>query len=115
VHGDGSQTRSLCFVGDTARGLVAAMDRGRSGEVYNIGRAEEVTVLQFANIVVRAADSSSEVVLVEGRQQDIQRRCPDATKAERELGWRPQTTLDDGLRSTVAWYRDLMRSTARVS
>ncbi len=109
VHGDGSQTRSLCFVGDTARGLVAAMDRGRVGEVYNIGRADEVTVLEFARIVVRAAGSSSDIRLVEARPQDIQRRCPDATKAERELGWRPLTTLADGLRATIAWYRDIVR------
>jgi dTDP-glucose 4,6-dehydratase len=115
VHGDGSQTRSLCFVGDTVRGLVAAMDRGRVGEVYNIGRPEEVTVLQFANIVVRAARSSSEVRLVPARQQDIHRRCPDATKAERELGWSALTTLDEGLRSTIAWYREVMRNTVPAS
>lgn len=105
VQGDGSQTRSLCFVGDTVRGLIAAMDSGRPGEVYNIGRPDEVSVLEFANIVVRAANSQSEIEFVPGRPQDIARRCPDATKAERELEWRPTTSLDDGLRTTIAWYR----------
>ncbi len=108
VHGDGSQTRSLCFVADTVRGLRAAMERGRPGEVYNIGRADEVSVLEFARLVVRAASSPSEVIAVVGRSQDIQRRCPDGTKSERELGWRPKIALDDGLRETIAWYRQLI-------
>jgi nucleoside-diphosphate-sugar epimerase len=105
VHGDGSQTRSLCFVADTVRGLRAAMERGRPGEVYNIGRADEVSVLEFARLVVRAASSTSAIVSVAGRPQDIQRRCPDGTKSERELGWRPKIGLDEGLRETIAWYR----------
>jgi nucleoside-diphosphate-sugar epimerase len=105
VHGDGAQTRSLCFVTDTARGLLAAMDRGKPGEVYNIGRADEVSVREFAVRVVRAAASSSEIRLVPGRSQDIQRRRPDGTKAERDLGWRPETTLEEGLGETISWYR----------
>ena len=105
VHGDGSQMRSLCFVADTVRGLRAAMERGRSGEVYNIGRADEVSVLDFARLVVRAASSHSNVISVAGRPQDIQRRCPDGTKSQRELGWRPKIALDEGLRETIAWYR----------
>src|SRR2546430_12679392 len=87
VHGDGAQTRSLCFVGDTVRGLRAAMERGRAGEVYNIGRADEISVLDFARTVIAAASSPSRIELVPGRPQDIQRRCPDATKSDRELGW----------------------------
>jgi dTDP-glucose 4,6-dehydratase len=112
VHDDGSQTRSLCYVEDTARGLIAAMEGGRTGEVYNIGRADEVTVREFAERVVRAAGSDSSIRLVPGRPQDIQRRCPDATKAERELDWRPLTTLEDGLRGTIAWYRRIVADPA---
>jgi dTDP-glucose 4,6-dehydratase len=110
VHGDGSQTRSLCYVGDTVRGLHAAMERGRAGEVYNIGRPDEVTVAEFARIVVRAADSPSEIRFVDGRPQDIARRCPDATKAERELGWRAAVTLPEGLRGTISWYRGVIEA-----
>jgi nucleoside-diphosphate-sugar epimerase len=108
VHDTGAQTRSLCYVGDTARGLVAAMDRGRAGEVYNIGRPEEISVLRFAHRVVAAAGSASTVRYVPGRPQDIQRRLPDITKAERELGWTPLISLADGLEETIAWYRGVM-------
>jgi len=105
VHGDGSQTRSLCYVKDTARGLVAAMERGRAGEAYNIGRADEYTVLEFALRVILAAESDSRVHFVPGRPQEIQRRRPDGAKAERDLGWIPLTSLEAGLSQTLAWYR----------
>jgi nucleoside-diphosphate-sugar epimerase len=105
VHGDGQQTRSLCYVADTVRGLVAAMERGRRGEAYNIGRADEMSVLAFAEEVVREAGTGASIRFVAGRDQDIQRRCPDTTKSELELGWRPLTSLPDGLRATTAWYR----------
>lgn len=105
VHADGMQTRSLCHVSDTARGLVAAMELGRIGEAYNIGRSEEISVLEFAKQVVRAAGNDTEIIFVPGRPQDIQRRCPETSKTERELAWRATTPLSDGLRSTVDWYR----------
>ena len=112
VHGDGAQTRSLCFVGDTVRGLHAAMERGRPGEVYNVGRADEISVLDFARTVIAAASSQSRIEMVPGRPQDIQRRCPDGTKSERELGWRPAVALPDGLRETLAWYREVIAAPA---
>jgi dTDP-glucose 4,6-dehydratase len=112
VHGKGTQTRSLCYVEDTARGLIAAMERGRPGEVYNIGRPDELSVLRFAERVKKAAGSSSRIAFVPGRSQDIHRRKPAIAKATRELGWRPRTPLDEGLRRTVAWYRKELGSPA---
>jgi nucleoside-diphosphate-sugar epimerase len=104
VHGDGRQTRSLCYVSDTARGLIAAMERGRGGHVYNIGRPDEMTVLEFAEAVRGAVDSAAPVAFLPARPQDIQRRRPDITKAQRELGWRPEVDLPTGLRRTVRWF-----------
>jgi nucleoside-diphosphate-sugar epimerase len=101
VHGSGRQTRSLCYVVDTAGGLIAAMERGRAGEVYNIGRPDELTVGEFARLVKRATGSLSPIRRVAGRPQDIRRRKPDIAKAKRELGWTPRTSLEDGLRETV--------------
>jgi nucleoside-diphosphate-sugar epimerase len=105
VHGDGSQTRSLCFVGDTVSGLVAVMERGRVAEAYNVGRQDEMSVLDFAREVLRQAGTGAPIQFVAGRPQDIRRRCPDARKSEHELGWRAVTPLADGLRETVSWYR----------
>lgn len=105
VHGDGTQTRSLCYVADTAAGLIAAMENGRPGEVYNIGRPDELSVLDFAEKVRRSAKSSSVIEFVPGRPEDITRRRPDCRKAARELGWRPKTGFDDGLLKTIEWYR----------
>src|SRR6266540_4093248 len=110
VQGDGTQTRSLCFVGDTSEGLIAAMERGRSGEVYNIGRPDEMSVLEFAQRVRRVAHSSSEITFVPGRTQDIHQRRPDCSKAAKELRWRARTTLSEGLRKTIDWYRGEQRS-----
>jgi dTDP-glucose 4,6-dehydratase len=114
VHDRGIQTRSLCYVADTARGLIAAMERGQVAEAYNIGRDDEITVLDFAREVVRAVGSSSPIALVAGRPQDITRRRPDGRKSERELGWRPATTLSDGLSVTIAWYRERLGLPARM-
>jgi nucleoside-diphosphate-sugar epimerase len=112
VHDDGSQTRSLCFVTDTVNGLIAAMDRGVAGEAYNVGRADEISVLEFAHEVIREAGADATITFVPGRQQDIRRRCPDLSKSERDLAWRPVTSLAVGLRSTVAWYRQELATTA---
>lgn len=104
VHGDGLQTRSMCYVADTANGIVAAMERGRAGEAYNLGRPDEVTVAAFASMVLAAAGSTAGIVHAQPRPQDIQRRCPDPEKSERDLGWRARTDLSDGLAATIAWY-----------
>ncbi len=108
VHGDGHQTRSLCFVADTARGLIAAMEKGEQAEAYNIGRAEEISVLEFARLVAQTAGTGVTVSFVPGRPQDIERRCPDVTKSERDLDWLATTSLGEGLRRTVTWYKDLL-------
>lgn len=106
VYGTGRQTRSLCYVRDTAHGLISVMQKGRAGAVYNIGRPDEYSVLEFARIVLRLTGSTARIRFVHGRSQEIQRRKPDIRKASRELGWRPTTSLMDGLRDTIAWFED---------
>lgn len=109
VEGDGAQTRSLCYVGDTVAGLRAAMRRGEQGGVYNIGRDDELSVLAFARLVMREADSRSTIEFVSARPADIHRRKPDIGKARRELGWEPRITLGAGLRRTIKWYAQELR------
>ncbi len=113
VHGTGRQTRSLCYVGDTARGLRAAMERGRRGEVYNVGRPDELSVLEFAQKVRRISGSTAPIRFARGRPEDIRRRKPDVRKARRDLGWRPTTPLGHGLRETLGWFAEELRRAQR--
>jgi dTDP-glucose 4,6-dehydratase len=105
VHGDGSQTRSLCFVDDTVDGFVRLLGcDGITGPV-NIGNPQEVTVLQIAELIRKLAGSRSEIVFTERPVDDPERRCPDITLARELLGWRPAVNLEDGLATTIAWWR----------
>ena len=107
VHGDGSQTRSLCYVEDLVEGLLAAMlTDGTTGRVYNLGQPREHTVLEIAQMIVSAAGSRSAIVHVPPRPADIDRRKPDARRAEAEFGWTAHRTLEYGLEQTISWYRD---------
>lgn len=106
VYGDGSQTRSLCYVDDLVRGLeLAIFSPETSGGVFNLGNPQEHTILEFAALIREVSDSRSEIVQVEARVDEIARRKPDIERAKRELGWSPTVDVRDGLLSTVAWYR----------
>lgn len=104
VYGDGTQTRSLCYVTDLVEGLVLAMEReGTQGEVINLGNPEEHTILELAEIVQRLAGASREFRFTPPAVgDDPQRRRPDITKAQALLGWSPETPLEEGLRATIA-------------
>jgi dTDP-glucose 4,6-dehydratase len=107
VYGDGTQTRSFCFIDDEIAGLLALLESDW-GTPMNIGNPNEHTVLELAQLVLEVSGSSSPIVHAELPQDDPVRRCPDITLAERELGWRPKVSLRDGLTHTLAWYRDRM-------
>jgi len=103
VAGDGSQTRSLCYVDDTVAGLVALAESDLAGPV-NIGGEEETTVLDIARRIVKLTGSSSPVVFVERPGDDPARRCPDTTLAREELGWTPRVGWQEGLERTIEWF-----------
>lgn len=103
VYGDGSQTRSFCFVDDEVSGLLALLDSDLVGPV-NIGNPVEFTVLELAKIVVEVVGSDSEVVFEPLPIDDPTRRCPDIARARELLGWEPRVDLREGLARTHAWY-----------
>ena len=107
VYGDGSQTRSLCFVSDLVRGVLAVLERGNEMPV-NLGNPHEVTVLQLAETIIRLADSKSKIVHRELPVDDPKQRRPDITYAKKLLGWEPEVPLEDGLRRTLEYFRTVV-------
>jgi UDP-glucuronate decarboxylase len=115
LYGDGSQTRSFCFVDDMIDGLVRMMEAQDdfTGPV-NLGNPDEFTVLELAKKVVSIAGSRSKVTV--GRPlpaDDPARRRPDITLAKSTLGWQPKVSLDEGLKKTIEWFRSIRLSDYR--
>jgi nucleoside-diphosphate-sugar epimerase len=107
IHGAGEQTRSICYVEDMVEGLTRALlSKETRGEVFNLGNPDERPVRQWAEAIIALCDSSSPITFAPKRQDDPARRQPDITKARTRLGWRPRITPEEGLRRTIAWYRD---------
>jgi nucleoside-diphosphate-sugar epimerase len=107
VYGTGSQTRSLCYVSDLVDGLMRAMFRdGTVGGIFNLGNPDEHTIREFAEIIRGLAGSSSPIVerpMIS--EDDPSRRCPDISRAQRELGWNPTIDLSTGVTLTINWFR----------
>jgi dTDP-glucose 4,6-dehydratase len=104
IYGDGSQTRSFCYVDDEVAGLLALLESDWTGPM-NIGNPDEFAVRELAERVLEVTGSDSEIKYEALPADDPVRRCPDISLAERELGWRPRVDLREGLARTYAWYR----------
>jgi dTDP-glucose 4,6-dehydratase len=111
VAGDGSQTRSVCYIDDTVRGILALADSDEPGPV-NIGNPDERSVLSIAEDVIAAAGSRSEVTFIERPVDDPAVRRPDTTLAQERLGWHPTVSWAEGLSDTVSWFRTTLAATA---
>ncbi len=104
VYGDGSQTRSLCYVSDLIDGIYRLLRSGIN-EPVNIGNPRELTLLELAEMVKAAAGSKSRVVFKPLPEDDPKVRRPDISRARRELRWTPRISLEDGLRKTVSYFK----------
>jgi len=108
IYGDGSQTRSFCYVSDMVAGLRAVMDaptEAAKGKIFNVGNPDERQVSAFAAIIRNLCDSQSEIEYRPALQDDPARRCPDITRISTTLGWRPVVPLEDGMARTIEWFR----------
>jgi len=122
IYGDGSQTRSFCYIDDMIEGMIRMMDyetstkkksrdytkpyvSGFPGPI-NIGNPHEVTIREIAEKVVNLSRSRSTIVYEELPEDDPRRRCPDITKAKQLLDWTPKVALDDGLKKTIEYFRN---------
>jgi dTDP-glucose 4,6-dehydratase len=102
VHGDGSQTRSLCYADDTVEGLVRLLHPD-STEPANIGNPHEVTILDLAQLIIELVEAGSDIKFVDRPVDDPERRRPDISRAKSLLGWTPKVALRDGIEKTIQW------------
>ncbi|MBI3097064.1 MAG: dTDP-glucose 4,6-dehydratase [Planctomycetes bacterium] len=115
VYGDGLHVRDWLHVDDHADGILAALERGRPGEVYNIGGGNELPNLTVVRSLLAAVGKPESLIrFVTDRPAHDRRYALDASKARRELGWAPEVAFAEGLSRTVAWYRDHHEWWARV-
>lgn len=116
VYGDGSKTRSICYVSDLVDGLMRAMfsDNTR-GEVFNLGNPDEHTVLDYAHTIITLCQSRSTLHFEPDRIDDPERRQPDISKAKAVLGWEPKVSMEAGLSQTIAWFRTQIPNLSTVS
>lgn len=108
VYGNGSQTRSLCYVSDMVEGLYSlATTQNHAGEIINIGNPNEKTILEIADIIKKLSKSKSEVIFETIGQDDPKKRCPNITKARKLLNWQPKVNLEKGLIKTIEYFKNL--------
>lgn len=107
VYGDGSQTRSFCYVDDTVNGLIKLMNSGYNMPV-NIGNPNEMTIKEIAEEIVKLTDSDSKIVYMDLPKDDPTRRRPDISKANEILDWTPNVKLEEGLSRTIEYFRNIL-------
>ena len=115
IYGEGTQTRSFCYVDDLVDGLIRMMESGPdvAGPI-NLGNPVEVTIAELATLIVDLTGSASQLVHRPLPQDDPKQRRPDITRAQTELGWVPRIALEDGLQRTVRYFADVLGVEARV-
>jgi UDP-glucuronate decarboxylase len=105
VYGNGKQTRSFCYITDTVTGLILLTTNPKAkGEVVNIGNSQEKTILELANKIKELTKCKSEVTFHPLPKDDPKRRCPDTTKLEKIVEWKPNMSFEEGLKRTITWF-----------
>jgi nucleoside-diphosphate-sugar epimerase len=104
LHGDGKQTRSFCYVSDLVDGIIRLFESKEPGPV-NLGNPDERTMVELANVLIKATGGGSKKTFLPARPDDPRRRCPDITRAQDALGWSPKVGLDEGLKLTLEYFK----------
>jgi UDP-glucuronate decarboxylase len=108
LYGDGQQSRSFCYVDDLVEGLIRMMDQDSETGPVNMGNPTEFTILELAETVLRLTSSKSRLEFRPLPQDDPVRRKPDITKAKALLDWEPKVALEDGLKETISYFKNLL-------
>ena len=107
IYGDGSQTRSFCYVEDLVNGLIRLMNSDDIGPI-NLGNPQEFTMKELAELVLKLTSSSSKIVYKPLPQDDPKQRRPDISLAEKKLDWRPLIPLEEGLKTTINYFKQIV-------
>ena len=107
VYGDGSQTRSLCFVDDLVAGLIKLMNTPDIQQPVNLGNPVENTILEIAEFIIQKTGSDSGIRYEALPEDDPKQRCPDISKAKAMLGWQPEVNLEEGITRTIDYFAGL--------
>jgi UDP-glucuronate decarboxylase len=109
IYGDGTQTRSFCYIDDMVEGIVkfVNLDNDFTGPL-NLGNPDEYAIQQLAEIILELTNSRSKLVYKDLPSDDPKRRRPDTTLAKKKLSWEPKTTLNDGIKQTISYFSDLI-------
>ena len=108
IYGEGSQTRSFCYIDDLIEGIFNLSNiNGLNGVVMNLGSQEEYKILDFADVIIEKLDSNSKKKFLPLPEDDPKQRCPDINKAQRLIGWTTKTSLDEGLKKTVDYFKNI--------
>lgn len=119
IHGDGSQTRSFTYISDTVSGIVAAIEKQEAnGEIINLGSTHEISILDLAYLIKHLVDTQEPIKLKfvpyssfsGGKYEDVMRRVPDVSKAQKLLGFKAIVDLQEGLGITISWQREVLHS-----
>lgn len=105
IYGDGTQTRSFCYVDDLVAGMIAAMNKADFTGPVNLGNPREMTILELARMIIRKTGSGSQIVYRPLPVDDPVKRKPDISFARKELGWEPQTDIEQGIGKTIEYFR----------
>jgi UDP-glucuronate decarboxylase len=105
LYGDGTQTRSFCYVSDLITGLVKMMDTEDFTGPVNLGNPDEFSIIELAEKIILLTESSSGIIHEPLPQDDPVQRCPDISLAKKKLNWQPQTTLEDGIHKTISYFK----------
>jgi dTDP-glucose 4,6-dehydratase len=109
IYGDGKQTRSFCYVSDLIEGIYRLMMSDDEHLPVNIGNPQEITILEFAERIRKHFENAPPIVFEPLPQDDPKRRCPDITKAKRILKWEPKVELEEGLKLTLAYFKEIFQ------
>jgi UDP-glucuronate decarboxylase len=106
IYGQGDQTRSFCYVSDLLEGFVRLLATHEDPGPVNIGNPSERTIKELGQLILKMTGSSSQLHYEDLPVDDPTRRCPDITRAKQVLGWEPRVSIEEGLKHTIAYFRD---------